>query len=87
MHDYRTHSCAQLRKENVDQTVRLSGWIHKIRDHGGVLFIDLRDAYGLTHGGFGAVYMVATLASAVCLTFVGKLVDYASVARTVATMA
>lgn len=48
MHDFRTHTCAALRKENVDQTVRLSGWIHKIRDHGGVLFIDLRDAYGLT---------------------------------------
>ncbi|MCB1531863.1 MAG: aspartate--tRNA ligase [Alphaproteobacteria bacterium] len=48
MHDFRTHTCADLRKDNVDQTVRLSGWIHKIRDHGGVLFIDLRDTYGLT---------------------------------------
>ncbi len=48
MHDFRTHNCAQLRKDDVDQTVRLSGWIHKIRDHGGVLFIDLRDTYGLT---------------------------------------
>ena len=48
MHDFRTHTCAELRKDHVDQTVRLSGWIHKIRDHGGVLFIDLRDTYGLT---------------------------------------
>ena len=48
MHSYRTHNCGQLRKTNVGQTVRLSGWIHRIRDHGGVLFIDLRDTYGLT---------------------------------------
>ncbi len=48
MHEFRTHNCTQLRKDHVDQTVRLSGWIHKIRDHGGVLFIDLRDRYGLT---------------------------------------
>ncbi len=48
MHAYRTHTCTQLRKENDGETVRLSGWIHKIRDHGGVLFIDLRDTYGLT---------------------------------------
>ncbi len=48
MHSYRTHNCAQLRKSDEGQTVRLSGWIHKIRDHGGVLFIDLRDTFGLT---------------------------------------
>ncbi len=48
MHAYRTHTCAQLRKSDAGQTVRLSGWIHKVRDHGGVLFIDLRDTYGLT---------------------------------------
>lgn len=48
MHAYRTHTCAQLRQSDAGQTVRLSGWIHKIRDHGGVLFIDLRDTYGLT---------------------------------------
>jgi aspartyl-tRNA synthetase len=48
MHPYRTHTCAQLKKEHVGQTVRLSGWIHRKRDHGGVLFIDLRDTYGLT---------------------------------------
>src|SRR3954454_11004535 len=48
MHAYRTHSCADLRSGNVGETVRLSGWIHRKRDHGGVLFIDLRDHYGIT---------------------------------------
>ncbi|MDC0886528.1 aspartate--tRNA ligase [Altererythrobacter sp.] len=48
MHAYRTHNCAQLAKENVGETVRLSGWIHRKRDHGGVLFVDLRDHYGIT---------------------------------------
>jgi aspartyl-tRNA synthetase len=48
MHAYRTHTCAALRKTDEGQTVKLSGWVHKIRDHGGVLFIDLRDTYGLT---------------------------------------
>ncbi|MBN2309062.1 MAG: aspartate--tRNA ligase, partial [Candidatus Hydrogenedentes bacterium] len=48
MHPYRTHTCGALRKENVGAEVRLSGWIHRKRDHGGVIFIDLRDHYGLT---------------------------------------
>ena len=48
MHAYRTHTCAQLRAAQVGETVRLSGWIHRKRDHGGVLFVDLRDHYGLT---------------------------------------
>jgi aspartyl-tRNA synthetase len=48
MHAYRTHTCAQLRKADVGQTARISGWIHRKRDHGGLLFIDLRDHYGLT---------------------------------------
>ena len=48
MHAYRTHNCAALRKENVGDTVRLSGWVHNKRDHGGVLFIDLRDHFGIT---------------------------------------
>ncbi|MFN4019954.1 MAG: aspartate--tRNA ligase [Erythrobacter sp.] len=48
MHPYRTHTCAQLSSADVGQTVRLSGWIHRKRDHGGVLFVDLRDHYGLT---------------------------------------
>ena len=48
MHAYRSHSCADLTKADVGQTVRLSGWVHRIRDHGGVLFVDLRDHYGMT---------------------------------------
>ncbi|APX15373.1 aspartate--tRNA ligase [Phaeobacter inhibens] len=48
MHDYRSHTCAELNKSNVGETVRLSGWVHRVRDHGGLLFIDLRDHYGVT---------------------------------------
>jgi aspartyl-tRNA synthetase len=48
MHRYRSHTCGALRESHIDQSVRLSGWCHRIRDHGGVLFIDLRDHYGLT---------------------------------------
>ena len=48
MHAYRSHSCAALNKSHVGETVRLSGWVHRVRDHGGVLFIDLRDHYGIT---------------------------------------
>jgi len=48
MHAYRTHTCAELTAADVGKTVRLSGWIHRRRDHGGVLFIDLRDHYGIT---------------------------------------
>ncbi len=48
MHPYRTHNCAELRQDHIDDTVKISGWIHRKRDHGGVLFIDLRDTHGLT---------------------------------------
>jgi len=48
MHRYRSHTCGALRESDIGQSVRLSGWCHRIRDHGGVLFIDLRDHYGLT---------------------------------------
>ena len=48
MHPYRTHTCGALRRENVGEEIRLSGWVHRKRDHGGVIFIDLRDHYGLT---------------------------------------
>lgn len=48
MHQFRSHTCNDIRKENVGETVRLSGWVHRKRDHGGLLFIDLRDNYGIT---------------------------------------
>lgn len=48
MHRYRSHNCGALRKSDAGNTTRLSGWVHRVRDHGGVLFIDLRDHYGIT---------------------------------------
>jgi aspartyl-tRNA synthetase len=48
MHPYRSKTCCELRQKDVGQTVRLSGWVHRLRDHGGLLFIDLRDHYGIT---------------------------------------
>ncbi len=48
MHRYRSHTCGQIRETDAGNKVRLSGWCHRIRDHGGVLFIDLRDHYGIT---------------------------------------
>src|SRR6267154_5833317 len=48
MHRYRTHTCGALRDSDIGTDVRLSGWCHRIRDHGGLLFIDLRDHYGVT---------------------------------------
>ena len=48
MHAYRSHTCAELTAANVGDTVRLSGWVNRVRDHGGILFIDLRDHYGIT---------------------------------------
>jgi aspartyl-tRNA synthetase len=48
MHAYRTHNCAELRSSHVGETIRLSGWIHRKREHSNVLFVDLRDHFGLT---------------------------------------
>lgn len=48
MHKYRTHTCGELSKQDVGKYIKLSGWVHKKRDHGGLLFIDLRDHYGIT---------------------------------------
>src|SRR5947199_5659085 len=48
MHAYRTHSCADLRKSDVGETIRLSGWVHRKRDHGQLLFVELRDHHGIT---------------------------------------
>src|SRR6185436_10900720 len=47
-HAYRTHTCGELRGGDVGRTVRLSGWVHRKRDHGGLLFLDVRDNFGLT---------------------------------------
>lgn len=62
MHIYRSHTCGELRAQHQGQTVRISGWVHRVRDHGGLLFIDLRDHYGMTqcvinkdHDLFGAI--------------------------------
>ena len=48
MHRYRSHTCAELRAENVGEEARLSGWVHRVRDHGHLVFVDLRDHYGIT---------------------------------------
>ena len=48
LHRYRSHTCGALRKADVGKTARVSGWVHRVRDHGGLLFIDLRDHYGIT---------------------------------------
>ena len=48
MHKYRTHTCSELTNKDIDKTIRLSGWVHRKRDHGNLLFFDLRDHYGLT---------------------------------------
>ncbi len=48
MHPYRTHTCGELRAENAGQPARISGWVHRKRDHGNLLFVDVRDHYGVT---------------------------------------
>ena len=48
LHRYRSHTCGALRSSDIGNTARLSGWVHRVRDHGGLLFIDLRDHYGIT---------------------------------------
>ena len=78
MHAYRTHTCGQLRKEDVGQTARLSGWVNRRRDHGGLIFIDLRDHYGITQCVIepdAAVFpTVDTARSEWVLTLTGKVV-------------
>src|SRR6476620_10518912 len=78
MHAYRTHTCGQLRKADVGSTVRLSGWVNRRRDHGGLIFIDLRDHYGLTQcviePDAAAFALVDTARSEWVLTFTGKVV-------------
>ena len=48
MHRYRSHTCNELRAEHVGEVARLSGWVHRVRDHGHLVFVDLRDHYGVT---------------------------------------
>src|SRR3569833_2847742 len=78
MHAYRTHNCGQLRKADVGQTVRLSGWVNRRRDHGGLSSIDLRDHYGLTQSVIepdAAAFATVDLArSEWVLTLTGKVV-------------
>jgi len=79
MHAYRTHTCGQLRKSDVGKTVRLSGWVNRRRDHGGLIFIDLRDHYGITQcviePDAKAFAAVDAARSEWVLTFTGKVVD------------
>ncbi len=77
MHAYRSHTCADLTSRHVGETVRLSGWVHRVRDHGGVLFVDLRDHYGITQvladsdsAAFGAI---EKLRAETCIRIEGKV--------------
>ncbi|HWX48807.1 MAG TPA: aspartate--tRNA ligase [Roseomonas sp.] len=78
MHAYRTHTCGALRASDAGQTARLSGWVHRKRDHGGLLFIDLRDHYGITQCVFPAGSEVFQAAEAVrpesVITVTGEVV-------------
>src|SRR5947207_6668675 len=77
MHRYRTHSCGALRAADIGQPVRLAGWCHRIRDHGGLLFIDLRDHYGITQAvadpGSPAFKLAETLRSEWVVRIDGKV--------------
>ncbi|MFL6734784.1 MAG: aspartate--tRNA ligase, partial [Sphingomicrobium sp.] len=79
MHAYRSHNCAQLRASDVGSSVRLSGWIHRKRDHGGVLFVDLRDHYGLTQvvaaAGSDAMKLLDSLRVESVVTVTGDVVS------------
>lgn len=77
MHAYRTHHCSQLRSEHVGQTVRLSGWVHRKRDHGQLTFIDLRDHYGITQlvtSGEAQFDEIAKVRNESVITITGKVV-------------
>jgi len=79
MHSYRTHTCGALRRDQVGQPARLSGWVHHHRDHGGVLFLDLRDQYGITQVVFhperaDAMHTAAQLSRESVITVTGTVV-------------
>jgi aspartyl-tRNA synthetase len=82
MHDYRTHNCGELRQSHAGDTVRLSGWVHRKRDHGGVLFVDLRDHFGLTqivfNPGAPGFETVERLRAESVITIDGEVVERAS---------
>jgi len=81
-HAYRTHTCAQLRASDVGRTVRLSGWVHRKRDHGGLLFLDLRDNFGLTqivlHAGSAHLATAEALRLESVVTVTGRVVARAA---------
>jgi aspartyl-tRNA synthetase len=78
MHPYRTHTCGALRASDAGATVRLSGWVHSKRDHGGLLFIDLRDHYGLTQlvfpNGAPSLATAESVRTESCITVTGEVV-------------
>ena len=78
MHEYRTHTCGELRDSDVGKAVKLSGWLHRRRDHGGVMFIDLRDHYGLTQcvfdPDFPAFSVVERLRTESVITIEGEVI-------------
>ena len=77
MHQYRTHNCNELNKNNTGETVKLSGWVNRVRDHGGLLFPDLRDNYGLTQcvidNSHSLFATVDNLSNETVITIVGKV--------------
>ncbi|MCL2081942.1 MAG: aspartate--tRNA ligase [Oscillospiraceae bacterium] len=73
MSQYRTHNCGELRKSDIDKTVRLSGWIDTVRDHGGVIFVDLRDHYGVTQAVFHDDSVVGQLSKESVVLVEGKV--------------
>src|SRR3546814_13833578 len=78
MHAYRTHKCSEIRASHVGETVRVSGWVHKKRDHGDLVFIDLRDHYGIvqivTEVDGPAFDVIESLRNESVVTVTGKVV-------------
>jgi aspartyl-tRNA synthetase len=77
MHRYRSHTCNDLRAADVGREVRLSGWVHRVRDHGGVVFLDLRDHYGITQvladGDSPALAAMERLRAETCVRIDGRV--------------